>query len=56
MTLNMHVIKETIDSNTIIKYKSNAVDDLHMRKPNISKAKELLIWEHKIPLNDEIRF
>ncbi|XP_027349903.1 UDP-glucuronic acid decarboxylase 1-like [Abrus precatorius] len=44
------VVKETIDSSATIEYKPNTADDPHMRKPDISKAKELLNWEPKIPL------
>lgn len=46
------VVKETIDSSATIEYKQNTADDPHMRKPDISKAKELLNWEPKIPLRE----
>ncbi|XP_050885677.1 UDP-glucuronic acid decarboxylase 1 [Lathyrus oleraceus] len=46
------VVKETIDSSATIEYKPNTADDPHMRKPDISKAKELLNWEPKIPLRE----
>lgn len=49
---NMQVVKETIDSSATIEYKPNTADDPHMRKPDISKAKELLNWEPKIPLRE----
>ena len=45
------VVQETIDPNARIEFKPNTEDDPHMRKPDISKAKELLGWEPKIPLN-----
>ncbi|XP_061351315.1 UDP-glucuronic acid decarboxylase 1-like [Gastrolobium bilobum] len=46
------VVKETIDSSATIEFKPNTADDPHMRKPDISKAKELLNWEPKIPLRE----
>ncbi|KAK7245230.1 hypothetical protein RIF29_40065 [Crotalaria pallida] len=46
------VVKETIDSSATIAYKPNTADDPHMRKPDISKAKELLNWEPKISLRE----
>ncbi|WVY98958.1 hypothetical protein V8G54_031109 [Vigna mungo] len=46
------VVKETIDSSATIEYKPNTADDPHMRKPDISKAKELLNWEPKVPLRE----
>lgn len=50
--INTQVVKETIDSSATIEYKPNTADDPHMRKPDISKAKELLNWEPKIPLRE----
>ncbi|XP_042489330.1 UDP-glucuronic acid decarboxylase 1-like [Macadamia integrifolia] len=49
------VVKETIDSSATIEFKPNTADDPHKRKPDISKAKELLNWEPKIPLNQGLR-
>ncbi|OVA00227.1 NAD-dependent epimerase/dehydratase [Macleaya cordata] len=44
------VVQETIDSNAKIEFRPNTEDDPHKRKPDISKAKELLGWEPQIPL------
>jgi UDP-glucuronate decarboxylase len=44
------VVKEVIDPSATIEYKENTSDDPHKRKPDISKAKELLGWEPKISL------
>ncbi|KAK0581405.1 hypothetical protein LWI29_013435 [Acer saccharum] len=44
------VVQETIDPNAKIEFKSNTEDDPHKRKPDISKAKELLGWEPKVSL------
>ncbi|KAG6506484.1 hypothetical protein ZIOFF_031807 [Zingiber officinale] len=44
------VVKETVDSSATIEFRPNTADDPHMRKPDISKAKELLNWEPKITL------
>ncbi|XP_052192063.1 UDP-glucuronic acid decarboxylase 2-like isoform X1 [Diospyros lotus] len=44
------VVQETIDPNAKIEFKPNTEDDPHKRKPDISKAKELLGWEPKISL------
>lgn len=46
------VVKETIDASATIEYKENTADDPHKRKPDISKAKELLNWEPKVSLRD----
>ncbi|XP_022869536.1 UDP-glucuronic acid decarboxylase 1-like [Olea europaea var. sylvestris] len=45
------VVKETIDPGAKIEFKPNTADDPHKRKPDISKAKELLNWEPKISLH-----
>ncbi|KAG6748467.1 hypothetical protein POTOM_048390 [Populus tomentosa] len=44
------VVQETIDPNARIEFKPNTEDDPHKRKPDITKAKDLLGWEPKIPL------
>ncbi|XP_074379236.1 UDP-glucuronic acid decarboxylase 1 isoform X2 [Apium graveolens] len=46
------VVKETIDPSATIEYKENTADDPHKRKPDISKAKDLLNWEPKISLRE----
>ncbi|XP_062207367.1 UDP-glucuronic acid decarboxylase 1-like [Phragmites australis] len=46
------VVKETIDPMATIEFKPNTADDPHMRKPDITKAKELLHWEPKVPLRE----
>ncbi|CAN8279147.1 unnamed protein product [Cochlearia groenlandica] len=46
------VVKEVIDPSATIEYKPNTADDPHKRKPDISKAKELLNWEPKISLRE----
>ncbi|KAL3622675.1 UDP-glucuronic acid decarboxylase 1 [Castilleja foliolosa] len=46
------VVKETIDHSATIEFKPNTADDPHKRKPDITKAKELLNWEPKIPLRE----
>ncbi|PKA58425.1 UDP-glucuronic acid decarboxylase 2 [Apostasia shenzhenica] len=44
------VVQETIDPNARIEFRPNTEDDPHKRRPDISRAKELLGWEPKIPL------
>ncbi|XP_022875801.1 UDP-glucuronic acid decarboxylase 2-like [Olea europaea var. sylvestris] len=44
------VVQETIDANAKIEFRPNTEDDPHKRKPDISKAKEFLGWEPKVPL------
>ncbi|KAL3725375.1 hypothetical protein ACJRO7_030400 [Eucalyptus globulus] len=44
------VVKETIDPNAKIEFRPNTEDDPHKRKPDITKAKELLGWEPKVAL------
>ncbi|OAY43498.1 UDP-glucuronic acid decarboxylase 1 [Manihot esculenta] len=46
------VVKATIDSSATIEFRPNTADDPHKRKPDISKAKELLNWQPKISLRD----
>ncbi|KAK6140345.1 hypothetical protein DH2020_025909 [Rehmannia glutinosa] len=46
------VVKETIDPSATIEFRPNTADDPHKRKPDISKAKELLNWEPKISLRE----
>uniref|UniRef100_A0A2N9H219 UDP-glucuronate decarboxylase n=1 Tax=Fagus sylvatica TaxID=28930 RepID=A0A2N9H219_FAGSY len=46
------VVKETIDSSATIEFRPNTADDPHKRKPDISKAKELLNWEPKVSLRE----
>ncbi|CAL9037919.1 unnamed protein product [Musa banksii] len=44
------VVQETIDPDAKIEFRPNTEDDPHKRKPDITRAKELLGWEPKIPL------
>uniref|UniRef100_A0A0D9V7K1 UDP-glucuronate decarboxylase n=1 Tax=Leersia perrieri TaxID=77586 RepID=A0A0D9V7K1_9ORYZ len=46
------VVKETIDPMASIEFKPNTADDPHMRKPDITKAKQLLRWEPKVSLRE----
>eukprot|EP00270_Netrium_digitus_P016296 TRINITY_DN582_c0_g1_i2.p1 TRINITY_DN582_c0_g1~~TRINITY_DN582_c0_g1_i2.p1 ORF type:complete len:414 (+),score=111.71 TRINITY_DN582_c0_g1_i2:152-1393(+) len=46
------VVKEVVDKTASVTFKENTADDPHMRKPDISKAQELLNWEPKIPLRE----
>ncbi|KAL3520889.1 hypothetical protein ACH5RR_019038 [Cinchona calisaya] len=46
------VVRETTDSSATIAFKPNIADDPHKRKPDISKAKELLNLEPKISLRE----
>lgn len=48
----MKVVQETIDSNAKIEFRPNTEDDPHMRKPDITKAKELLGWQPMVTLRD----
>lgn len=44
------VVKDTIDPNSKIEFRANTEDDPHKRKPDITKAKDLLGWEPKVSL------
>ncbi|KAK6932051.1 NAD(P)-binding domain [Dillenia turbinata] len=44
------VVQETIDPNAKIEFRPNTEDDPHKRKPDISRAKELLGWEPTVSL------
>ncbi|AQK99532.1 UDP-glucuronic acid decarboxylase 1-like [Zea mays] len=46
------VVKETIDPMATIEFKPNTADDPHMRKPDITKAKQLLHWEPNVSLRE----
>lgn len=46
------VVKETIDSSATIEFRPNTADDPHKRKPDITKAKDLLNWQPKVSLRD----
>ncbi|GJN14165.1 hypothetical protein PR202_gb00953 [Eleusine coracana subsp. coracana] len=46
------VVQDTIDPNAKIEFRENTQDDPHKRKPDITRAKELLGWEPKIPLRE----
>jgi len=46
----LKVVQETIDPNANIEFRPNTEDDPHKRKPDITKAKELLGWEPKVSL------
>uniref|UniRef100_A0A5B7BRT2 UDP-glucuronate decarboxylase n=1 Tax=Davidia involucrata TaxID=16924 RepID=A0A5B7BRT2_DAVIN len=45
------VVQETIDPNAKIEFRPNTEDDPHKRKPDISKAKQLLGWEPTVSLH-----
>ncbi|XP_074268387.1 UDP-glucuronic acid decarboxylase 2-like [Silene latifolia] len=45
------VVQETIDPNAKIEFRPNTEDDPHKRKPDITKAKDMLGWEPKIALH-----
>ncbi|VVA25228.1 PREDICTED: UDP-glucuronic acid decarboxylase [Prunus dulcis] len=44
------VVQETIDPDAKIEYRPNTEDDPHKRKPDITKAKDLLGWQPKVSL------
>ncbi|GBG72212.1 hypothetical protein CBR_g11144 [Chara braunii] len=46
------VVKSVVDKDARIVFKENTADDPHKRKPDITKAKQLLGWEPKIPLRE----
>jgi len=46
------VVQETIDPNAKIEFRPNTEDDPHKRKPDITKAKDLLGWEPKVSLRN----
>eukprot|EP00270_Netrium_digitus_P005026 TRINITY_DN1653_c0_g1_i3.p1 TRINITY_DN1653_c0_g1~~TRINITY_DN1653_c0_g1_i3.p1 ORF type:complete len:432 (+),score=88.40 TRINITY_DN1653_c0_g1_i3:147-1442(+) len=46
------VVKEVVDKNAQIAFKENTADDPHMRRPDISQAKDLLGWSPKVSLQE----
>lgn len=47
-----NVVKDVIDPRAQIEFRENTADDPHRRKPDITKAKELLQWKPKVPLRE----
>lgn len=45
-------MQDTIDPNAKIEFRPNTEDDPHKRKPDISRAKELLGWEPTVSLRE----
>ncbi|KAJ1292391.1 hypothetical protein BS78_02G387400 [Paspalum vaginatum] len=45
------VVQDTIDPNARIEFRPNTADDPHKRKPDITRAKDLLGWEPKVSLH-----
>ncbi|KAI3787206.1 hypothetical protein L1987_41523 [Smallanthus sonchifolius] len=46
------VVQDTIDPNAKIEFRPNTEDDPHKRKPDISRARELLGWQPMVPLQE----
>ena len=46
------MVQGTIDPNAKIEFRPNTEDDPHKKKPDISRAKELLGWEPKVSLRE----
>ncbi|KAJ0431859.1 putative UDP-glucuronate decarboxylase [Helianthus annuus] len=46
------VVQDTIDPSAKIEFRPNTEDDPHQRKPDISKANELLGWQPVVPLQE----
>ncbi|XP_076931239.1 UDP-glucuronic acid decarboxylase 1-like [Bidens hawaiensis] len=46
------VVKETVDPSATIEFRETTADDPQKRKPDISKAKNMLNWEPKITLRE----
>lgn len=44
------MVQETIDPKAKIEFRPNTEDDPHKRKPDISKAKQLLGWKPTVSL------
>ena len=48
-------VREVVNPEATTVFKENTADDPGRRKPDISKAKELLNWEPKIPLAEGLK-
>ncbi|XP_042406620.1 UDP-glucuronic acid decarboxylase 2-like [Zingiber officinale] len=46
------VVQDSIDPDAKIEFRPNTEDDPHKRKPDITRAKELLSWEPKVSLQE----
>jgi len=47
-----NVVKEVVNPDAEIVFRENTADDPSRRKPDITKAKELLGWEPKVTLRE----
>ena len=50
------VVKEVVNPKAEIVFRENTADDPSRRKPDISKAKEALGWEPKVPLREGLKY
>ena len=50
-----HKITQMIDTSSQIVFEDKPADDPDRRKPDITKAKELLNWEPKVPLEEGLQ-
>ena len=48
-------VKEVVNPDATTVFKENTADDPGRRRPDISKAKELLGWEPKVPLAEGLK-
>lgn len=47
-----HLVKEVVNPNANIEYRTNTSDDPARRKPDITKIRTTLGWEPKVQLKD----
>lgn len=47
-----NLVKEVVNPKAVIEFRENTADDPKCRKPDITKAKEMLGWEPKVLLKD----
>lgn len=50
-----HKITQMIDTSSQIVFEDKPADDPDRRKPDITKAKQLLNWEPKVPLEEGLQ-
>eukprot|EP00803_Ostreobium_quekettii_P008128 evm.model.scf_877.7 EVM.evm.TU.scf_877.7 scf_877:53551-58148(+) len=49
------LVKEIVNPEAVIEFRENTADDPKCRKPDITKAKEILGWEPKVALRDGLK-
>ncbi len=50
-----NLVKEVVNPNAVIEYRENTADDPTRRRPDITKATEMLGWQPEVPLREGLQ-